>query len=336
MRSTGSEYYMPTEYSNNRCHTANSSFARSVKFKVKSMRNTKLKNDPKRITFGSSCKIRTKISKVDSNIEKLHSKSRSNWSKKDLKTKYLLNGTNFKVTYDRGNMEIFDQLKTQQINTTKAKKSYQGVITGSPYTENDNYPNITTRVLCQSSATLDKNSNGLNPSTLSQPVISFANTMNNDQKMSYLSNCKAKYKKTHTINKDNQGGKSSRVVHSSNPFTKDFGLNTQSKLRNHEKKRPQTSAVNHTRDMYDPLTRVRSNQTSVTKGHQGVRKSNKSQTISAFNHLGRIQAPNFSREYQKAYANNGNAFKRAKGMCSEMVNASQKHTFIATPFGTRS
>lgn len=133
----------------------------------------------------------------------------------------------------------------------------------------------------------------------------------------------------------NSGGKTSRETPIFNPFQKDFGFNTQSKLRNHESKRPQTSAVNHSRDLYDPLTRGRINQTS-SRERNTMQKYNKSQTISAFQHLGRIQAPNFSKEYQKALHKNSNAFKRAKGMCSEMLNASQKHAFIATPFGNRS
>lgn len=133
---------------------------------------------------------------------------------------------------------------------------------------------------------------------------------------------------------------SKRELPLNNPFNKNFGFTTQSKLRNHELKRPQTSAVNHSRDLYDPLTRCRKNQTNASKytidfpvifklicsnlfqiatltseqSSHIPRKCNKSQTISAFNHLGRINAPNFSKEYQKAYNKNGGAFKRSKGM----------------------
>ena len=90
--------------------------------------------------------------------------------------------------------------------------------------------------------------------------------------------------------------------------------------------------MNHTRDKYDPITRFRLSSTS-----SGMRAQyNKSQTISAFEHVGRVFAPNFSKEYQNAIKSNNNVFRRPKGMCSEMLNQANKHNFIATTFGARS
>lgn len=144
-------------------------------------------------------------------------------------------------------------------------------------------------------------------------IQSVSNTLNKDQKVSYLhSLSNLKYSKNNPIL--NSGGKSSRVKRKNNPFKKEFGATTSSKLRNHEGKRPQTSAVNHSRDMYDPLTRSRTNKTSGGKNGNYPSTYNKSQTISGFAHLGRIYAPNFSNEYQKAYKGNNNGFRRPKGM----------------------
>ena len=126
-------------------------------------------------------------------------------------------------------------------------------------------------------------------------------------------------------------GKDYKIKKGFNPFAKRFTLNTQSKLKIAEPKRPLTSAVNHTRDKYDTITRSRKNTSSrTTMGYT------KSQTISAFAHVGRVYAPNYSQEYQKAARAGSAAFNRSKGMCSEMLNGAHHHNFIATTFGTRS
>jgi len=97
------------------------------------------------------------------------------------------------------------------------------------------------------------------------------NNLNNDQKLSYILNKQEKYEKTTTTGMKS-GNLSSRVQRKSNPFTKDFSFNTQSKLRNHEAKRPHTSAVNHSRDFYDPINRTRANRTTATKGGNHPKK----------------------------------------------------------------
>lgn len=102
--------------------------------------------------FGSTKHIRTKMSKIDKNIDKLHSKRKANWSKKDLKVKYLLNGSNFKDIYKTSNQELFDQMKTQQYNTSKAKKTFAGVITGSPYVEGENFNGMRAKAISSRSS----------------------------------------------------------------------------------------------------------------------------------------------------------------------------------------
>lgn len=51
----------------------------------------------------------------------------------------------------------------------------------------------------------------------------------------------------------------------SSPFHKNFNYNTQSKLRNAESKRPHSSMINHSKDSYDVITRMRSNKTAALK-----------------------------------------------------------------------
>jgi hypothetical protein len=245
------------------------------------------------------------------------------------KIKTMRPGSNhFRDTYNRSTHTLFDHLKTQQNNTQASASKFQGVITGNPYSD---YPinNISRKTLSsKSSIDLGKSKH---TGTFDNNTVKAINiALNNDQAKNYIINRSSKYGKTQTIERD-AGGKSSRVHHKNNPFRKDFGVHTQSKLRDHEAKRPHTSAVNHSRDFYDPITRSRKNKTSNNSGMY-----NKSQTISAFNHLGRHFAPNLSNEYQKQAAGNGGNFARTKGMCTEMLNGSQKHAFIATPFGTRS
>lgn len=268
-------------------------------------------------------------------MHKLHSKSKINWSKKDLKLKYLLNGANFKDTYNRSTHTLFDHMKTQQLSNMNSKARFEGVITGNPYSE-FSIQNLKPKPFStKSSIDLGKAKIITNMKADICTIQSINNALNSDQKYSYIINRAAKYGRTKTIQKDN-GGKSSRIQNKNNPFYKDFGFNTQSKLVDHESKRPQTSAVNHSRDLYDPITRVRSNKTSATKETSTKSKCNKSQTVSAFTHLGRIYAPNFSNEYQKAYTTNKGNFGRSKGMCSEMLNGCGKHAFIANTFGGRS
>ena len=103
------------------------------------------------IKFGSSKNLRMKMTKINKNIHKLHSKTRSNWSKKDLNSKYLLNGANFRDTYNRSTHTLFDHLKTQQINTQASASKFQGVITGNPYSD---YPinNISKKTLSSKSS----------------------------------------------------------------------------------------------------------------------------------------------------------------------------------------
>jgi hypothetical protein len=103
-------------------------------------------------TFGSTKLIRTKMGKIDKSIQKLHSKRKANWSKKDLKVKYLLNGGNFKDIYQTSNQELFNQMKTQQFNTTKAQKAFAGVITGSPYIEGETFNGIREKAISSRSS----------------------------------------------------------------------------------------------------------------------------------------------------------------------------------------
>lgn len=304
-RSTGFANYGSSEAGLSRSQTT------KTKFRVKSMLCSNQFDDPGIITFGSTKNIRIKMSNIDKSINKLHSKRKCNWSKKDLKTKYLTNGNNFRDAYNRSTNTLLDFMKTQQANKQKAKKAS---------TNNPSLIYPTGKIIT---------TNGGDPNSISL----ITNALNIDQKLSYFQNREGKYAKTETISRE-KGGQTSRGPVSST-LGKDFNFNTESKLRIHELKRPQTSAVNHSRDKYDPITRSRVNQSSKTQNGGYYKMSNKSQTISAFAHLGRIQAPNFSKEYQKAYTKNQGSFKRGKGMCSEVLNGAHTHAFIAKPFGSR-
>lgn len=253
------------------------------------------------------------MSRISNNINKLHNQSQSNWSKKDLNSKYLMNGGNFKHLYNKSNNTLFTQMKETQNAYKSEMPSYSGIICGSPYVETMNQPQSKIKAAKKSSADLGKGKIITTPALDLNTIQSIHNTLNNDQKMSYLNSLNnMKYSKNNPIL--NSGGKSSRVSRKNNPFVKDFGVSTSSKLRNHEGKRPQTSAVNHSRDLYDPITRSRINKTSGGQSSLNAAGYNKSQTISGFSHLGRIYAPNFSKEYQKAYNANNNSFRRPKGM----------------------
>lgn len=85
------------------------------------------------ITFGSSKKIRKNINSIENNINKLHIKSQSNWSKLDLKQKYLSNGSNFNTTYKRETHTLFDYIKVKDLNKANSKPHYEKVISGYPY-----------------------------------------------------------------------------------------------------------------------------------------------------------------------------------------------------------
>ena len=310
-RSTGFDNYEDNEP--NRAQTVKTQSMRTTKYKIKSLRTTGKGKSSGMVKFGSSKILRKKMGKINKNISKLHGKSLSNWSKNDLNKKFLLNGSNFRDNYNRSTHTLFDQMKTQQYSAYNGKPQFNGVMAGSPYTDNNLGLQLKSKVFSsKSSIDIGKGKTipqkGFNLNT----VQAINQALNKDQKMSYLLNRQNKYVKTNTT--CSNGGRSNRVHRKNNPFSKDFGFNTQTKLKIGEVKRPQTSAVNHSRDMYDPLTRARQNKTSAEKGYKHPRNCNKSQTISGFAHLGRIFAPNFSNEYQKAISANSNHFRRAKGM----------------------
>lgn len=263
-RSTGFENQgqpMSSTYTNN-IDPSNT----GTKFRVKSMRCSSNFEDPQMITFGSTKNIRLKMTKIDKSMKKLHSKRKNNWSKKDLKVKYLPNGANFQDVYNRTTHTLFDHMKTQQLNSEKSKIKYNGAITGSPYTEVDAMVNLRPKAF-SSKSSIDLGKGKIIGGDLTT-INAINNALNNDQKFSYISNRQVKYARTNTIGNDN-GHKSSRGMPNNNPFKKDFGFYTQTKLRNHESKRPQTSAVNHSRDLYDPLTRSRGNKSHASKySHQ--------------------------------------------------------------------
>ena len=182
-----------------------------------------------------------------------------------LKIEFLPNGANFKDVYNRTTHTLFDHMKTQQIHSVKSKQKYGGAITGSPYTEVDHYASVRAKEFSsKSSVDLGKGKIMTTGNYDISTVNAINKALNNDQKFSYITNRQGKYARTNTIVNE-AGGKSSRGVPPENPFKKDFGPYTQSKLRNHESKRPQTSSVNHSRDLYDPLTRTRENKTNASK-----------------------------------------------------------------------
>lgn len=321
--------------------------AQSAKFRTKRIRNSNSVEERNIVTFGSSKKIRTKIEKIDENINKLHMRTNSNWSKKDLNVNYLPNGSNFGETYRRTTQTLFDHLKNHQSNENLTQTRFDGVLTGAPYKSNHtskkaNYEALSSlnpgfQINYSSKDIISrKKCETANSSLIPNFELKISNKiLNSDQNMAYLNNRQVKYVTTKTINHIG-GGQNYKIKSSLNPFKKNFGFNTQSKLRNTEQKRPLTSAVNHSRDNYDPVTRMRMNKTTNINSNERNKSSyHKSQTISAFEHIGRVYAPNFSKEYQKAYKDNQNTFRRPKGMCAEVLNASQKHNFIATPFGKR-
>ena len=287
-------------------------------------------------------KVRKKISNIEKNIDQLHSKSQVNWSKLDLKEKYLSNGSNFDNTYNRGTHTLFDYLKIKDVNNFNSQNHYNKVISGYPYeyvSKEHKFQKDSLYKLCPgafgSKSSVDFSNRVANKNKDSMKNLNQMTSMFNiDQKLIYSRKWKSKYSRTDTVTPE--GGKKCPDANNSIPFHKNFNFNTQSKLRNAESKRPHTSMVNHSRDKYDALTRMRSNKTVAAEKVNAIQGCNKSQTISAFNHIGRIYAPNFSREYQKAYTSNQNQFNRPKGMWAEMLNASQKHAFIANPFGNRS
>lgn len=120
-RSTGFSNYASNGNIPSRSQTAGNGFGKKVKYRIKTMRSSSNFDEPMMITFGSTKNIKTKMSKIDQNINKLHVKRKSNWSKKDLNSKFLLNGGNFKESYKRSTHTLFDHLKTQQINDMKSK-----------------------------------------------------------------------------------------------------------------------------------------------------------------------------------------------------------------------
>lgn len=276
---------------------------------------------------------------INKSMGKLDRHTKHNWSKKDLKVKYLPNGSNFGDIYKRSTHTLFDHLKTQQSNEHLAKTTFDGMITGAPYEsqskarkeQHDTLSRLNPSLAYDDSTSLliKGNKRGMKMGD-DKKMKSINYVLNSDQKIAYLNNRQVKYVRTNTINSNGTGGKAYKIKKSLNPFMKNFSYNTQSKLRDAESKRPKTSAINHTRDKYDPITRFRLNTTSAPQNHP------KSQTISAFTHIGRIYAPNFSKEYQRTISDNENAFRRPKGMCSEMLNGAVKNNFIATPFGSRS
>lgn len=309
-RSTGFEFY-GDDQSQGQARTINTSQMRKTKYKIRSLKSAQ--GGKSVIKFGSTKNLRKKMGRITKSISKLHNQSQSNWSKKDLKAKYLPNGSNFKDIYNRSTHTLFDQVKTQQIIDKAGRSEYGGIITGSPYIQESTQVRPSFAQANQNITTTVVNGKVIsNPVADKKNVHSVNQALNNDQKVSYLNSIKnLKYAKTDLVQKS--GGKSSRVRSKNNLF-KDFGVTTKSKLRNHEGKRPQTSAVNHSRDLYDPLTRARVNKTSGGRKVNQRGGYNKSQTISGFAHLGRVYAPNFSREYQKAYGANSNGFRKSKGM----------------------
>ena len=249
------------------------------------------------------------------------------------------------------------------MNNFNSKPHYEKIISGNPFeyiSKDHKFQSDSLAKLCpgsfgsKSSADFSVKVMNVNNDS-SKNLNKITSILNVDQKLIYARKLKSKYIRTDTISPEGDQ-KWINVNLKSSPFHKNFNYNTQSKLRNAESKRPHSSMINHSKDNYDVITRMRSNKTAAPKNNNFVQGwNNKSQTISAFNHtlvrqldikvvskvfkfhcIGRIYAPNFSREYQKAYNTNQNQFKRPKGMWSEMLNSSQKHAFIAKPFGNRS
>jgi hypothetical protein len=258
-RSTG---FGGQEDNNSRTHTAGAASMRSTKFKIKSLKTTDMK-ERSTVKFGSSKNLRVKMKKINGSIHKLQLKGKINWSKNDLKAKYLQNGANFSDSYNRSTHTLLDHMKSKQINDLNSKAKYEGIITGNPYSEFSMQNSKPKNLSIKATFDLDKSKIISGKNNEINTIQSMTNALNTDQKYSYIINRATKYNTTKTIQKDN-GGKSSRIQNKGNPFTKDFGYNTQSRPVYHGTKRPQTSVVNHSRDLYDPITRLIANKTPAT------------------------------------------------------------------------
>lgn len=193
---------------------------KNSKSKSKGFRNSGSVEDKDLVQFGSSKKIRTNMEKIEKSITKLHTKVKNNWSKKDLKDHYFLNGSNFGDTYKRSTHTLFDHLKTQQSNKHLAQTTFNGTITGAPYQHQSIIKKSHHETLSrlnpalaehESTRKLAKGTINGGPNTSDSALKSICTVLNTDQKLIYSSNRQSKYAKTNTIKLQNDRGKSYKI-----------------------------------------------------------------------------------------------------------------------------
>lgn len=152
-------------------------------------------------------KVRKNMNSIENNINQLHLNSQVNWSKLDLKQKYLSNGSNFNSTYNRETHTLFDYLKVKDVNNFNSKPHYEKIISGNPFehvSKDHKFQSDSLAKLCpgsfgsKSSADFGVKVMNVNNDS-SKNLNKITSMLNVDQKLIYARKIKSKYIRTDTI-----------------------------------------------------------------------------------------------------------------------------------------